>query len=176
VGPPTRSALQTPWKGGEEKVKTRDLSLMAVYAALYAAMVVFFQPISFSAMQFRLAGVLRPGIARKRDLAIAYGLGTVVANLFSPFAGIYELLFMPVMSLVAGLAGYYVAKRFNSNYFVCGVVIAVIIPLSVAWMLNQLFNLPIIATLPGLLIAEQVINVLGAIIFKMIEPRYRWWE
>ncbi len=176
MGPPTRSALQTPWKGGEEKVKTRDLSLMAVYAALYAAMVVVFQPISFSVMQFRIAGVLRPGIARKRDLAIAYALGTVVANIFSPYAGIYELLFMPVMSLLAGIIGYYVAKQFNNNYYVCGAVIAVIIPVSVAWMLNQLFNTPIIAALPGLLIAEQVINVLGATIFKMIEPRYKWWE
>ena len=176
MGPPTRSALKTPRQGGEEKVKTRDLSLITLYAALYAAMVVFFQPLSFSALQFRVAGVLRPGIARKRELAIAYALGTVVANVFSPFAGIYELLFMPVMSLIAGLLGYEASKRFNGNYFICGVVIALIIPISVAWMLNQLFNLPIIATLPGLLISEQVINILGSTIFKLIEPRYRWWE
>ena len=168
--------LTNPEARRRNNVKTKDISLIAVYAAVYAAMVVFFQPLSFAALQFRIAGVLRPGIARKRDLAIAYALGTVVANIFSPFAGIYELLFMPVMSLVAGLAGYMVAKRFNDNYYVCGVVIAVIIPLSVAWMLNQLFNLPIITTLPGLLISEQIINLLGATIFRLIEPRYRWWE
>jgi len=157
-------------------MKTRDLSLITVYAALYAAMVVFFQPLSFYAIQFRVAGVLRPGIARKRELAIAYALGTVVANVFSPFSGIYELLFMPVMSLLAGLLGYEASKRLNGNYFVCGVVIALIIPVSVAWMLNQLFNLPLIATLPGLLISEQVINVIGSTIFKLIEQRYRWWD
>ena len=157
-------------------MKTKDIALIAVYAALYAAMVVFFQPLSFYALQFRIAGVLRPGIARKRDLAIAYAVGTVVANIFSPFAGIYELLFMPIMSIIAGLAGYEAAKRFNQNYYVCGVVIAVIIPLSVAWMLKQLFNLPIIATLPGLFISEQLINMIGSTIFKLIEPRYEWWE
>lgn len=157
-------------------VNTKDIALNAVYAALYAAMVVFFQPLSFYALQFRIAGVLRPGIARKRELAVAYAIGTVVANIFSPFAGIYELLFMPIMSLIAGLAGYEVAKRFNSNYYVCGVVIAAIIPLSVAWMLNQLFNLPIVATLPGLFISEQLINIIGSTIFKLIEPRYEWWE
>jgi hypothetical protein len=43
-------------------------------------------------------------------------------------------------------------------------------------MLGQLFNLPYIATLPGLLISEQVINALGATVFKLIETRYRWWE
>ncbi len=157
-------------------MKTKDLSLITVYAALYAAMVVVFSPISFAALQFRLAGVLRPGIARKRELAIAYAVGTVVANVFSPFSGIYELVFMPIMSLISGLVGYELAKRFNANYYVCGVAIAVIIPLSVAWMLNQLFGLSMIATLPGLLISEQIINVLGATIFKLIEPRYQWWK
>jgi len=157
-------------------MKTKDLALIAIFAALYAALVVFFQPISFYAVQFRVAGILRPGIARKRELALAYGLGTVVANVFSPFGGVYELLFMPVMSLLAGLVGYEAAKRTNHNYFVCGGVIAVIIPLSVAWMLYKLFNLPLVATLPGLLLSEQVINLLGSILFKMVEARYRWWE
>ena len=160
----------------ESSMKTKDLSLITVYAALYAAMVVVFSPISFAALQFRVAGVLRPGIARKRELAIAYAVGVVVANVFSPFAGIYELLFMPVMSLISGLAGYELAKRFNANYYVCGALIAIIIPISVSWMLGQLFNLPYAATLPGLIISEQIINALGATVFKLIEPRYRWWE
>jgi uncharacterized membrane protein len=160
----------------ESSMKTKDLSLITVYAALYAAMVVVFSPISFAALQFRVAGVLRPGIARKRELAIAYAIGTVVANVFSPFSGIYELLFMPVMSLIAGLVGYEAAKRFNGNYYVCGAVVAIIIPLSVSWMLGQLFNLPYAATLPSLIISEQVINALGATVFKQIESRYKWWE
>jgi len=157
------------------RIETRDISLVAVYAALYAAMVVAFAPISFYALQFRVAGVLRPAIARKRVLAVAYAAGVAVANLFSPFAGAYEFVFMPLMSLVAGLLGYEAAKRFDGNYFVCGAVIAVVIPLSVGWMLNQLFGLPVVATLPGLLLSEQAINVLGAFIFKAVEPRYEWW-
>jgi uncharacterized membrane protein len=157
------------------RIEIRDISLVAVYAALYAAMVVAFAPISFYALQFRVAGVLRPGIARKRVLAVAYAAGVAVANFFSPFAGAYEIVFMPFMSLVAGLLGYEAAKRFDGNYFVCGAVIAVVIPLSVGWMLNQLFGLPMIATLPGLLLSEQAVNVLGAFIFKAVEPRYEWW-
>ncbi len=157
-------------------MENRDIALIGVYAALYAAMVVFFAPLSFYAVQFRVAGVLRPAIARKRELAVGYALGTVVANLFSPFAGIYEIIFMPVMSLVAGLAGYEAAKRLGGSYYSCGAVIAVIIPVSVAWMLSQLFNLPVVATLPGLLVSEQVINALGSTVFRLIERRYRWWE
>jgi uncharacterized membrane protein len=158
------------------RLKSRDLALVAVYAALYAAMVVVFAPFSFYALQFRIAGVLRPSIAKKRDLAIGYAIGTVVGNIFSPFAGIYELLFMPIMSLISGLIGFEASKKMNENYYICGAVIAVIIPLSVAWMLNRLFNLPIIATLPGLIISEQIINLLGATIFKIIESRVEWWK
>jgi uncharacterized membrane protein len=160
----------------EKNMKTKDLSLITIFAALYAMLVVFFQPFSFYALQFRVAGVLRPSIAKKRELAVAYALGTVVANVFSPFAGVYELVFMPVMSLLSGLLGYEVAKKFNDSYYICGVVIGIIIPLSVAWMLNQLFNIDFIVSLPGLIVSEQTINLIGSTIFKLIEQRYIWWE
>lgn len=158
------------------EIKSRDLSLLAVFAGLYAAMVWIFAPISFYALQFRVAGVLRPAIAKKWILAIGYAIGVVVGNLFSPFAGIHELLFMPVMSLIAGLLGYALARMFNRNYFVAGVVIGTIIPISVSWMLNQLFKLPIFVTLPNIFISEQIVNILGAFIFRAIETRYIWWE
>jgi uncharacterized membrane protein len=138
--------------------------------------VIFFQPLSFYALQFRIAGILRPSIAKKKELAVAYALGTVVANVFSPFSGVYELVFMPVMSLLSGLLGYEVAKKLNESYYACGMVIGIIIPLSVAWMLYQLFNVDLIVTLPGLLVSEQAINLLGSTIFRLIEQRYIWWE
>ena len=157
------------------KIKTKDIALTAVFAALYAALVYVFTPISFLALQFRVAGVLRPGIARKWRLAIGYAIGVVVGNLFSPF-GVYDLLFMPVMSLAAGLLGYLAAKPFKNNYFVTGAVIATIISLSVSWMLNQVLGLPIIATLPYLFISEQIICLIGAVIFRLIETRFKWWQ
>lgn len=157
------------------KIKSRDLSLVAIFASLYAVLVYLFVPISFNVLQFRVAGVLRPAIAKKWVLAIGYAIGVVVANLFSPFVGVYELLFMPTMSLVAGVLGYALAKKFGHSYFIAGAVIATVIPISVSWMFSQLFNLPIIATLPYILVSEQVICFIGACIFKAIETRYKWW-
>lgn len=157
------------------EIKTRDLSLIAIFAALYAVLVFIFAPISFYTLQFRLAGVIRPGIAKKWTLAIGYAFGVIIGNFFSPFAGIYELLFMPIMSFIAGIFGYILAKKFNNNYFITGAVIATIIPISVSWMLNQLFTLPIVATLPYLFISEQIICFIGALIFKMIDMRFKWW-
>jgi uncharacterized membrane protein len=161
-------------EGGKKALNTRELSLVAVYAALYASLVIVFSPISFGVLQFRLAGVVRPGIARMRVLAVGYAIGVVVGNLMSPFAGIYELLLMPVASLAAGLIGYELAKRLGGSYWTCGLVIAVIIPVCVSWMLLQLFSLPVGLTLPGLLASELIINVLGAGIFTVLERRMKW--
>lgn len=150
--------------------------MIAVFAALYAALVYVFAPISFYELQFRVAGVIRPAIARKWILVVGYAIGVVIGNFFSPFVGVYELLFMPVMSLVAGLLGYVFARRFNSNYFVCGVVIATIIALSVSWMLLQVSDLPMLITFPYLFISEQIVNFIGSILFKAIETRIKWWQ
>jgi uncharacterized membrane protein len=156
-------------------VRSRDLTLVAVFAALYALLVYLFSPISFYAVQFRIAGALRPSIARKWVLAVGYGVGVAVGNILSPFSGPYELVFMPFMSFVAGILGYLAARPFRSNYLVAGIVIATIIPLSVSWMLNQLFGIAMLATFPYLFISEQAVCLLGALIFKLIERRFKWW-
>jgi len=157
------------------KIDSKDLSLVAIFAALYAVLVYLFAPISFFALQFRIAGVIRPAITRKWILSIGYAIGVVIGNLFSPFIGSFELVFMPFASLLAGLLGYLAAKKFNGSYFVTGIVIATIIALSVSWMLNQLFNFPMLATFVYLFISEQAVCFLGASIFKLIEKRYKWW-
>ena len=157
------------------KITSKDLSLIAIFASLYAVLVYLFAPISFYLLQFRVAGIIRPAIAKKWVLAIGYTIGVVVGNLFSPFVGIYELLFMPTMSFIAGILGYILATKFNNNYLVTGIVIATIIPLSVSWMLNQVLSIPLLATLPYLFISEQIVCFLGSTIFKAIEKRYVWW-
>ena len=119
-------------------LKSKDVALTAIYAALYAALVYVTIPLSFGVAQFRIAGALRPAIAKKWILAIGYAVGVIVANFFSPFAGPWDLVFMPVMSLLAGLAGYLAARPFNHNYFVSGIVTATIISVSLSYMLSQL--------------------------------------
>ena len=156
-------------------ISSRDLSLVAVFAALYAVLVYLFAPVSFYALQFRVAGVLRPGIARKWMLAVGYAIGVVVGNILSPFAGLHELVFMPIMSFLAGMLGYLAAKPFKNSYFIAGAVIATIIPISVSWMLSQLFSLPIFATLPYMFLSEQIVCFIGASLFKLIEARFKWW-
>jgi len=157
-------------------VKTKDLALTIIFAALYAALVVAFSPISFGVAQFRIAGTLRPAIAKKWILAFGYGLGVLVGNFFSPFAGPWDLVFMPIMSIIAGLVGFLAAKQFKQNYFVSGTVTAVIIAVSLSFMFGQLGISPFIAALPMLLVTELAACLIGAVVFTLIDKRFKWWQ
>ena len=157
------------------KIKTQDITYITIFAALYVFLVVILAPISFYVMQFRLAGILRPGIAKKKTLVIGYGIGVFIANFFSPFAGLHELIFMPIMALISGIVAYEIAKIYNYSYIIAGFVIAIIIALSVSWMMNQLFLLPIIVTLPGILISEITVNILGVFMYRLIDTRISIW-
>jgi uncharacterized membrane protein len=83
---------------------------------------------------------------------------------------------MPLVSLIAGLAGYAAAHKFNGNYFICGAVIATIVPIGVTMMLYQLFGLPIPVTFAYLLVSEQIVCLIGASLFTLIDRRYKWWK
>lgn len=158
------------------KIKTKDLALTIIYAALYAALVVALSPISFGVAQFRIAGALRPAIAKKWILAFGYGLGVLVGNFFSPFAGPWDLVFMPIMSIIAGLVGYLVAKQVRYNYFVSGTITALIIALSLSFMFEQLGISPFIVALPMLLVTELAACFIGAAVFTLIDKRFKWWQ
>jgi uncharacterized membrane protein len=158
------------------RITSKDLALIAAYASLYAIMVYLFSPISFYALQFRIAGILRPGIARKWTLTIGYAMGVAIGNFFSPFFGPLELGFMPLMALLAGILGYLAAKPFKNGYFVAGAVIASIIAPSLSLMFYLMFNLSVLISLPYLFISEQAVSFIGAYGFKIIERRFKWWS
>jgi uncharacterized membrane protein len=157
-------------------MKSKDISSVMIFASLYAALVYVFAPFSFYFMQFRVAGILRPAIAKKWLLSAGYAVGILLGNLISPIAGVYELIFMPVMGFISGLLGYTIAKKFGENYFVAGVSIATVISISLSWMFYQVYNLSTLATLPYLFISEQTVCFLGACVLKAIETRYELWK
>lgn len=157
------------------RIASKDLALIAVFASLYATMVYVFAPVSFNVLQFRIAGILRPGIARKWTLAIAYAVGVAVGNLFSPFVGPLELGLMPLIAFLAGILGYLAAKPFKNSYFVTGFVIAAVIAPSISLMFHLLFNMSMLFTLPYLLVSEESVSFIGACIFKIIDTRFKWW-
>ena len=158
-------------------MKSRDVTLIGIWATLYAILVYIFAPISFQALQFRVADILPPSIAKKKLLAVAYAIGVVAGNIISPYAGPWDLGFMPFMSFVAGIFGYYAAKLYSKlDYYICGVVESIVIALSVSFMLEQLLTVPMFITFPMLLVSELILSIIGAVIFKLIERRWVWWS
>ena len=69
------------------------LAKLAVIAALYVALTVLLAPISFGAIQFRVAEILVLLCFFKRDYCISLILGCFIANLFSIELGYVDLIF-----------------------------------------------------------------------------------
>ena len=193
MGPPTRCASnKSRSREVEQKITgtlrreeqyflrkyfdTRVLSQIAVFASLYTVLVWLLPGLSFAAVQFRIAEGLKPAIAKRWTLAFAFALGNFLGNLISPFAGIYELGFMPLMNIVGGLLAYGVARAFKRNYLVAGLVYAAVIGLSVSWMLHVLFSIPLEALVPLLIASEEAVMTIGAVLFFLVERRWKWYQ
>jgi len=111
VGPPTRSALKIPEKGG--KMETRELTLVAVIAALYAALVIVLAPISFGPIQLRLADCLIPLSALLGlPAVVGVSLGALIGNAYlMSFTGLIDVVFGAVANLVAAYIIYRYGER-----------------------------------------------------------------
>ncbi|MDR0470349.1 MAG: QueT transporter family protein [Nitrososphaerota archaeon] len=131
------------------KIQTKDIAIIAIYGALYVALTVYFQPISYGAIQVRVANVM---LATVPLLGIAgvFGqtMGVFVANLYSPELGPIDLL-NTLPSLVMSFVIYYVYKRTKNDYTVIGTGIAysAVLGVTVGCMLNYVVNLPLLATI-----------------------------
>ena len=67
-------------------------------------------------MQFRLGEALKPLVIEYPVTIPAFGIGTVIINLFSPFAGVLELDFMPLVDVTGGVLCYLVARRIGGTF------------------------------------------------------------
>jgi uncharacterized membrane protein len=123
----TRSAIEiTEWEELENKKKpsnSRSVALAAVLAALYAFNVVFFAPISFQAIQVRVADALLP-------LSIIFGppavagltLGVVVGNFYASPFGAVDVIGGTVANLVATSLAWYIGRRRFSGAQIVAIV------------------------------------------------------
>ncbi len=123
------------------KIRTKDIALIAIYAALYAALVVVLGPFSYGPIQIRIADSLL-AVVPLLGLAgvLGHTLGVFVANIFST-AGPIDLL-NTVPSFAMSFVVYYVYKRTKNDYTVIGTCIAysAVLGITVGWMLSFLYR------------------------------------
>jgi uncharacterized membrane protein len=171
---PTRSAIKkTREQGGKLHLKIRsiDLALIGVYAALYTALVVVLGGFSYGPVQVRVADSLvavvpllgLPGV-------LGHTLGVFIANMFST-AGLIDLL-NTIPSFAMSFVVYYVYKRTQNDYTVIGTCIAysIVLGVTVGWMLSYVFSAPLLLTMVYVAIGNIIASVLiGWPLFKVLK-------
>jgi uncharacterized membrane protein len=153
------------------KIQSKDLTLIGVYAALYAALVVVLGGFSYGLIQVRIADSMLalvpllglPGV-------LGHTLGVFIANMFSTI-GLIDLL-NTIPSFAMSFVVYYVYKRTENDYTVIGTCIAysIVLGVTVGWMLSYVLSLPLLPTIAYVAVGNTVASVLiGWPIFKVLK-------
>uniref|UniRef100_A0A6M3M712 Putative QueT transporter family protein n=1 Tax=viral metagenome TaxID=1070528 RepID=A0A6M3M712_9ZZZZ len=120
-------------------MKTREVVLVAVVAALYAVLTVAIAPLSYGPVQFRASEVLKVLVLFDPWLSLGIGIGTFFANMASPFVGPWELVWMPLTDVVGALLAWTLYRACGRRWpWVSCLLYAVLTGLSVATMLTML--------------------------------------
>lgn len=86
------------------RMSTRSLCMTAIIAALYAALTLGFQAISYGAVQFRIAEAMTLLPALFPEAVPGLAIGCLVSNLFSPLGTtVYDVVFGTLATLLAAL-------------------------------------------------------------------------
>jgi len=156
-------------------VNTRQISLSAVIAALYAATVIILAPISFGPIQLRLADCLIPLSALLGPPAVlGVTLGALVANTYWFLSPIDV-----VLGAAANLAAGYIVYRFKERLVPASVAASLVIGVVVGGYLWLFFPPPSImglqlpawlAMMVSITLSSLVaVTVLGVALVKALE-------
>lgn len=147
-------------------MKTKDIALIALFGSTYLVLGLIFQPISFMAIQVRVACALIPLITLFGTPAtIGITIGGLIFNSTSPL-GLLDLLSMFI---------FLPAKYAIQKYGVKAVPLHILsVALWVSFMLNNLFNIPYFASVLTVGLGEAVAELgLGIPLLYAIERRLK---
>lgn len=101
--------------------KTKDLAIISLYAALYAALVIVLGGISYGPIQVRLSDSMVAAVPLLGMAGVlGHTLGVFISNLFSP-VGLIDLL-NTIPSFIMSFIVYYVYKKTRNDYSVIEIV------------------------------------------------------
>jgi uncharacterized membrane protein len=153
------------------KIRTLDLAVISIYAALYAALVVGLGAFSYGPVQIRIADSMVAAVPLFGLAGVlGHTLGVFISNIFST-AGLLDLL-NAIPSFAMSFVVYYVYKRTKNDYTVIGTCLAysAVLGTTVGWMLSYLYGLPLLLTIVYVAIGNAVASVLiGWPIFKILK-------
>ena len=141
---------------------------IGVVAAAYAALTIYLAPVSYGPVQFRLAEVLKPLVIWEPQLIPAFVLGNVLGNLASPFAGPWELGWMPLANLVGAWTCWRLGR---TNAYLGAAAYALITAAAVSTMLKVLLGAPFRPIFVPVLASELILIVGGVPVMRLVHTR-----
>ncbi len=153
------------------KFDSKDLALTAVFAALYAAGVIFLAPISFGIYQVRIADALLPlSVVFGMPVALGTSLGCLVANVYGGLGAI-DIVGGTVANFVACILAWLIGGENVTRRVIACFAETTTITIIVGGYLALIFNVPVEIGLLGIFIGSVIaINVLG---FAILEAMHQ---
>jgi len=150
---------------------SRDLALSAMLAALYAAGVVFFAPISFQVIQVRVADALLPLSVLFGPAAVAgLGLGVFIGNFYASSFGWVDVIGGTIANVIATAIAWFVGRRsFRGTWILATSIEVVVITLIVGTYLAPLTHTPLPLQLLYILVGEAIaVGIGGYILLRAV--------
>ncbi len=141
----------------------RRVAIAGVVGALYVVLSLAVAPIAFGPVQFRVGEALKPLVIKYPVVIPAFGVGTVIINLFSPFAGALELAFMPLVDVTGGVLCYLVARGIGGalGTYLASLLYALWTAAGVGVVLTVVAGLPYLAAFASVAVSEIILLLLG---------------
>lgn len=136
----------------------RRIGFIAIIAALYAMLTIAIAPLSYGPVQFRVSEALKALVLVQPWAIPGIVVGTFTANLFSPYVGLGELVWMPLTDGLGGLVAWWVGRRWP---WLGLALYALTTAGAVALMLQVVAGLPLLLTAAEVLAGEAVCIPLG---------------
>jgi uncharacterized membrane protein len=155
----------------QNRIKTKILAFIAMYAALYAALVIVLSDLSFGLVNIRIADAMLAVVPLVGFAGVlGHTLGVFIGNVFST-VGLVDLL-NTIPSFVMAFVVYYVYKWTRNDYSVLATSIAysLVLGTTVGWMLSAVFGMPLLPTIGWVMVGNLIVTTLiGWPLFKLLK-------
>lgn len=143
--------------------KVKNLTRIAVIAAVYALLTLLIAPLSYGAIQFRFSEILVLLCFYRKDYAISLTLGCFIANLLSPFG----------LDIVFGTLGTAAAVFFM--YYFRNIWLAALLPVITNGIIVgfelYLYGEPLWFSMGTVALGELAVMIIGVVLFKTVLER-----
>jgi uncharacterized membrane protein len=146
-----------------QQTPARRVAVAGVVGALYVALSLAVAPFAFGPLQFRVGEALKPLVIKYPATIPAFGIGTVIINLFSPFAGGLELAFMPLVDVVGGVLCWFVARGVGGAFgtYLASLLYAIFTAAGVGVVLTLVAGLPYLVSFASVAASEIILLLTG---------------